>query len=551
MSGNASTTDNSVRQPHTPWLASLILVVVGLIQLVRICQVQSATGETPFLSANDRSRWCTIAVLAVNGSYEIDDVLEIRDPTTRRRTWYTIDLVQHRGRDGKQHFYSSKPPLLPTIYAGVYMAVRSITGYTLMNQPFIVVPLMLVIVNLIPLMWFWFFMVRWLSRDLAGTWAKLILAIVVSSGTFLTTFVTTLNNHLPAALAAGISLWCLDRILLKQDARIRWFALSGLATSFCAANELPALSWVCAVGVMLAIADLRKAFVYAASLLPVAIAFFGLNYVAHGEFAPAYAHRSAGEMLFQIELNGQAGDALSPTTLSPTTLPPKSMLVERFREQGIDCSDESEVRVARRPNTYELWDPKSQMRYALKPIVAGDLSKLSVHRWGDWYDYPGSYWTSERKQGVDKGEPDRGVYIFHSLIGHHGIFSLTPYWFVAIAGAALVWRDRLSLNIFTEHRLLIAAAIFTTSLVVVGFYLSRGLEDRNYGGVSSGFRWAFWLIPFWLWLSSHALRNIQAAWQRRLVEILVALSVFSASYPWSNPWTSPWLMQLGEQQGWF
>lgn len=541
MSADSSPADTTSPQKNAAWIANLILIAVGLIQLLRICQVQSATGETPFLSANDRSRWCTIAVLAVNGSYEIDDVLAIRDPVTRRRTWYTIDLVQHRGRDGKQHFYSSKPPLLPTMYAGLYMAIRSITGYTLMSQPFIVVPMMLVIVNLIPLMLFWFLMVRWLSRDFSGTWATLIMAIVVSSATFLTTFVTTLNNHLPAAMAAGVSLWCIDRILLRQDKRTRWFALSGLATSFCAANELPALSWVCAVGVMLAIADIRKSFIYAASLLPVALAFFGLNYIAHGEFAPAYAHRSAGKQLFQIQLDWKPGDAL----------PTAHTLIEHFRAQGIDCSDESELRVARRPDTYELWDPQSQMRYALKPVVTGDLATLNVHHWGDWYDYPGSYWTKDRKQGVDKGEPNRGVYIFHSLVGHHGILSLTPYWLVAICGAAIVWRDRLSINIFKDRRLLIAAAICATSVVVVGFYLSRGLEDRNYGGVSSGFRWAFWLIPLWLWLSMHALKNIQAAWQRRLVEVLVAVSVFSASYPWNNPWTSPWLMQLGEQQGWF
>ena len=53
--------------------------------------------------------------------YEIDDVIEIRDPNTRRRTWYTIDMVRHRGADGKQHYYSSKPPLLPTlVHGGLY-----------------------------------------------------------------------------------------------------------------------------------------------------------------------------------------------------------------------------------------------------------------------------------------------------------------------------------------------------------------------------------------------------------------------------------------------
>ena len=69
-------------------------------------------------------------------------------------------------------------------------------------------------------------------------------------------------------------------------------------------------------------------------------------------------------------------------------------------------------------------------------------SCIGVYEWGDWYDYPGSYWTSERKQGVDKGEPNQLKYALHALMGHHGIFSLTPFWLLAIWGAVVVWRER-------------------------------------------------------------------------------------------------------------
>ena len=83
----------------TRWIVRLIILLAAVIQLARILQVQSSTGEVPFLSANDRSRWCTIASLSVRNSYEIDDLLEIKDPKTKRRVWYTIDLVQHPGAD--------------------------------------------------------------------------------------------------------------------------------------------------------------------------------------------------------------------------------------------------------------------------------------------------------------------------------------------------------------------------------------------------------------------------------------------------------------------
>ncbi|HEX3599330.1 MAG TPA: hypothetical protein VHU84_04270, partial [Lacipirellulaceae bacterium] len=63
--------------------------------------------QRPFLSANDRSRWLTIRSLVERGTYEIDAI-------RAEPTWDSIDVVAHTGRDGEQHFYSSKPPLLAT-----------------------------------------------------------------------------------------------------------------------------------------------------------------------------------------------------------------------------------------------------------------------------------------------------------------------------------------------------------------------------------------------------------------------------------------------------
>ncbi len=550
MSKNSDELKRSLDSEALRRLALVILLAAGAMQLGRILQVQSKTGESPFLSANDRSRWCTIAALAINGTYEIDDVIAMRDPKTRRRTWYTIDLVRHRGADGQQHYYSSKPPLLPTIYAGVYLAVRGVTGATLMGDPFPVMRIMLIIVNLVPLVGFWWLLMKWLRQEQLGDWAFGLLAIFVAWGTYLSTFVNTLNNHLPAAIAAGVSLWCLDRVLLKGDPKARWFVLCGLSTSFCTANELPALSWLCAAGVLLAFANLRLTMLgYCPALLPVAIAAFGLNYVAHGELAPAYAHRDVGRQLFDIELS-------SDLSAAPGLV---EEIVAKLRARNLACSAECQLRKARQPDTWELWDETNQSRLALREIAGQQSSDqptvdgprvIGVYEWGDWYDYPGSYWTDNRKQGVDRGEPNRGLYIFHSLVGHHGIFSLTPFWFVAVAGFFTICYTGEAFNLFRDHRLLLASAIAATSLVVIGFYFARGIEDRNYGGVSSGFRWSFWLIPLWIWLAVPALRTVRSPWICRLVEASVVVSVFSACYPWPNPWTSPWIMQWMEYAGW-
>lgn len=523
------------------WLANLILLVSAAMQLTRILQVQSATGEVPFLSANDRSRWCTIAALSIQGRYEIDDVLEIRDPKSKRRTWYSIDLVRHRGTDGKQHYYSSKPPLLPTLYTGVYLGIREVTRTTLMDDTFVVARIMLVLVNLIPLVAFWWLMVRWFHDDNDDDWSIVVKAVFIGLGTYLSTFVISLNNHLPAAIAVGVSLWCLDRIAIHRDGRMRWYVLCGLCTSFGAANELPALGWVAAAAGVLLLTDPRKTLLaYIPSLAPVALAFFGCNYLAHNELKPAYAHRSPGKELFQVEAIPH--DASGLPELAP--------LRNQLKSQGIDTSPESLVRPARMAGVLELWDPGSERRFALTDLEDSSdkrqYDSITIQKWGDWYDYPGSYWTAENKQGVDRGEPNRSLYIFHCLLGHHGIFSLTPIWLLVFAGGWSIWRRKESANLFRDPRLLLFGAILATTIVVVGFYFARGLDDRNYGGVSSGFRWSFWLIPLWFWVVLPWINSSRSSRMRRVIEILLILSVFSACYPWRNPWTSPWLMQLVE-----
>ncbi len=40
-----------------------------------------------------------------------------------------------------------------------------------------------------------------------------------TSATFLTTFAVSVNNHLPAALCAGATLWAATRILLDGERR--------------------------------------------------------------------------------------------------------------------------------------------------------------------------------------------------------------------------------------------------------------------------------------------------------------------------------------------
>ena len=84
--------------------------------------------------------------------------------------------------------------------------------------------------------------------------------------------------------------------------------------------------------------------------------------------------------------------------------------------------------------------------FATNWIAHESLKPPYMHRSeGDnWYDYTyerngrviESYWRNPA--GVDRGEPSAVTYAAHVLVGHHGIFSLTPVWIISFAGM-LMW----------------------------------------------------------------------------------------------------------------
>jgi len=186
--------------------------------------------------------------------------------------------------------------------------------------------------------------------------------------------------------------------------------------------------------------------------------------------------------------------------------------------------------------------------FATNYIAHGCLTPPYMHKGTgdpetDWYVYTytidgverESYW--QNRQGIDKGEPSKWVYALHTTFGHHGIFSLTPIWLLSMVGLAM-WclkGDR------QQRWLAIGIALLT--LICLVFYIAlRPQVDRNYGGMTSGLRWMFWFTPLWLVAMLPAADWFTRTRNRQAVALsLLAISVFSVSYPTWNPWTHPWL----------
>ncbi len=520
----------------------VLVLVAAVIQLVRILTVAAAPhGETPFLSANDRSRWCTIASLTEDGSFVIDRFLDRRDTSNKFRTWYSIDMVRKTETDGSEHYYSSKPPLLSVMYAAVCSPIATLWNRRLSDAPLEVGRTLLLVTQWLPMTLFWIGCWMWILRSVHDSWQQMILLSFVLFGTFLTTFTNTINNHLPAAISMAASLVLLRMVAGSGTEQttswrsIRDCILLGIAASFTAACDLPALAWAAILIplVWLLTRSISRTAWMVFGMLPVALAFAVTNWIAYGDLKPPYAHREElGTRITTIPLS--IADS-SQTTQEPTATDlaaiGKALLGANERIMA-----PISIQPARRENTWEA-SFKTESDLSKRFAVVRDGENWAIHQWNDWYDYPKSYWLPKNKRGVDLGEPSIARYAFHVLIGHHGVLSLTPFWLCSIVGLAAMLRQPSD-----RYRFLLALAIMSVTTVCLAFYISRPLIDRNYGGVASGFRWMFWLIPAWFVFLPEGLNQVSRSWMgKAFIMASLLISIFWATIPWANPWQSPLL----------
>lgn len=183
-------------------------------------------------------------------------------------------------------------------------------------------------------------------------------------------------------------------------------------------------------------------------------------------------------------------------------------------------------------------------------MALGDI-QLAYSKFGsEWYKYEGSHWGKEpdpNKPGIDfaRLKETPGEYAFHVLLGHHGLFSLTPWVFLAVVGMTSTGCKPSE----SESRDQKGFALLSLGMMVtiVGFYL---LKSDNYGGWTNGPRWLMWLTPLWLLcMIPIADRLSESLRGRGVALVLLALSVMSMNYSDWNPWRHPWIYRWMDAQG--
>jgi hypothetical protein len=393
--------------------------------------------------------------------------------------WGTIDKV----RDPESHdYYSSKPPLLPTLLAGECLVLR-LFGLSIVTDRWVVVRITLLTINALPWLFYLWLLARLVESFGSTDWGRIFVLAAACFGTLITPFLNTLNNH---TIAACTALFALYPVLMSFRSPLTGSQAlaAGFFAGFTACMELPAASFLAVLFVVVLWREPRRALIYflPAALIPLG-AHLLTNYLAIHQLKSVY---------------GEFG------------------------------------------------------------IVGG------------WYDYPGSHWNPKvgERTGIDWASTKEGwsLYAFHLLLGHHGLFSLTPIFLLAAAGVAVgAFRLALKKKATGDNALLVGSQpradlirvmpvlismTLLLSVVVLGFYVFYDERNRNYGGWACGPRWLLWLTPFYLltmipvcdWLASRR-------WGRGLSYVLLAISVISASYPAWSPWRHPWLYNLIDALG--
>jgi hypothetical protein len=192
-------------------------------------------------------------------------------------------------------------------------------------------------------------------------------------------------------------------------------------------------------------------------------------------------------------------------------------------------------------------------------LAIGEWLPVQTDTSSAWYQYDGSnFKTDPSKTGtsIDRLDESKAVYAGHLLFGHHGLFSLSPIWFLALGGMFIgigqmvragpvraVLRGQES-----DGLSLVTALAFVLTVVLVAFYI---FKTNNYGGWTSGPRWLMWLTPLLLLAMLPAAdRLAPRRWTRAVGYVLLAMAVLSVSYRDWNPWRHPWVYNFLESLGW-
>lgn len=157
------------------------------------------------------------------------------------------------------------------------------------------------------------------------------------------------------------------------------------------------------------------------------------------------------------------------------------------------------------------------------------------------YQYPGAYWMNAT--GIDAVREPKPVYLFHMLLGHHGLFAMTPVFLLSIWGA---WRRARRSREMTWDVLFILVPF-------VGCVTLLTVKTRNYGGMCMGMRWLLFAMPLLFLFVGDWLHHLKHRAWSCLAALLVFIGAFHVTAALRGPYRAwniaPW-HQWFRERGW-
>jgi hypothetical protein len=372
-------------------------------------------------SVNDASRFLTMESLVERGTFALNE-----------KHLHTTDKIK-RG----ENFYSSKPPVLSVMGAGIYYILYHFFNLNFPNKTnyFFSPSLAVYLINLIlvdgafVLLLFYFY--KTLNLFNLERKYKTLLIFGLGLGTLYLPYSTTLNNHTIAGSFLFISFYYLLKIKSDKSNHQnikKYLLLSGFFVSLSAVIDLPT----------------------------------GLSFV----------------FLFFVCFYYQASK----------------------RNENSKFSFPSESRY-QRVNTLFFKFSKKYLIYYVLPIlpiilihlffnlqITGDFLPAQFHR--EYGVYEGSYWN--QPQGIDAVRHSTWLYSFNILLGSHGLFFYSPILLFSLYATYKIIREKN--HKFQNETFL----IWLGFLIILLFYV---IKFRGYGGTAYGFRWFIAITPLIYFLS--------------------------------------------------
>lgn len=530
--------------------------------------------------ANDASRWNTVFYLVEYGTYEyLPDWGEIqgvakhgaatpeeyiqryesgKPPAEQERirgllrkfgeryhrhVWFvppfqTVDMIAIKDEAGKDHYYSSKPPLLSAVVAGVVLGLQKlaslVTGqaYTFREHPMFYMRTTIVLLQIVP-----FLIMLWLVRQHVvrltdSPFVQNFSIGLAAVGTFLTPYLIPLNNHVMGACCMMFALHAALRIWQDGRREWYWFVIAGLFGGLTFAAELPAAVFGAVLGLALFYKSPRRAVLLCLPMMALVVgAYFYTNYQVTGSLKPIPMRFSERPGPYDYE-----GSYWYKNTYFDGP-------------SNIDAANEpKQVYLANLLLGHTGF-------FSLTPIFLLSLLGLGRHLAGGRRTRAAvvsvillAVLAAAVVASFAQSGPEIGQYARH----------LKGYGFFCVIGLLVV----LNIGMYAaepDRRMPLLAA--GTLLLLAGLLALYTIMTHNYAGVSQGPRWLFWVIPMWLLFMPAGLEMLLPTRAGRgLCYLLAIVSMVTVAWglPRLNerlpqtdrPYTSTWIQDIFRSRGW-